>query len=357
MIFDSPQMVYLREKYRDLPLHEVPKVVFLDRITRYYGEKLLLEELFKSVSLNKQKDWFGRLINEESEQHIGAWFEIMLYGWLKEHFIVQVEPELMGNYPDFTLDIQGNPLVIEARAFLITQEEREKQSKYGRIISTLESIKKPFTVRFKIKRLGEKINSEEFIKRVNHWLEFSSDQDSSYEDNLGNILSLYAEPSLTLKKIGVISTPSMRVNSDNLKPSLSEKATQHKALRKAGYPYVIAIFLESPYLTAEEVSEAWFGKTAVVLDVDTNQVVEEKFDQKGIHFFGNEIRHKSVSGTLVFREGYDDARHSRYLQSWYIQNPYANVKLNPDIFPAESRFIVVRQNDKIFEMKWVKQIS
>jgi len=354
MIFDSPQMVSLHEKYRNLPDYEVPDIVFLDRYDGYQGERALLEDLLKSVSTNKQRDWFGRLVNEESQQHIGTWFEIMLYGWFRESFVVHVEPEVIGNYPDFVLDIQGNQLAIEARAFLIPPEERERKQKFDRIFSSLSSIQKPFLVSLKIKQLGEKINISEFVELVNLWLDSTAEQEFNYRDNVGNILRLSATPGPTLKKVGVISTEMLRVNPDVLKAPLHEKAKQHRALRKAGYPYVIAIFLEPSHLSAEEVSEAWLGKTIVVLDVDTNQVAEEKLDQSGIHFWGNEIRHKSVSGTLVFKTGYDEVRKSRYLQSWYVQNPYANVIIDPALFPVESRFVVVRQDEKLYEMKWVR---
>jgi hypothetical protein len=144
------------------------------------------------------------------------------------------------------------------------------------------------------------------------------------------------------------------VNPDVLKAPLSKKAGQHKALRDAGFPYIIAIFLEPPHLSAEEITGAWFGKTAILVDVDNNHVVEEKTDQSGIHFYGDEIRHKSVTGTLIFKAEYDKVGKSRFLQSWYVQNPYATVAINPTLFPVESRFVVVGQDEKFFEMKWIK---
>jgi hypothetical protein len=112
--------------------------------------------------------------------------------------------------------------------------------------------------------------------------------------------------------------------------------------------------LEPNELSAEEIIEAWIGKTIVVIDGDENQVIEEKLDQNGLHLYRNVIRHKSVTGTLVFQDEYDKTRKSRYLQCWYMQNPYSNVSINPTIFPTESRFVVVKKDNKTFEMKWVK---
>jgi hypothetical protein len=354
VIFDSPKMIELREKYRDLPNYEVPEVVFLDRHEGYSGERLLLESLFTRVSPEKQKDWLGRFVNDLPQQHIGVWFEIMLYGWLMEHFDVVVEPEILGNFPDFVLNILECQLAIEARAFLVPPEEREKKQKFYRIFSSLGSIQKPFSVNLKIEKLGEPIIIAEFVESISLWLDTNAEQELIYNDGLGNSVKLSATQRSTLKKVGVISTEGFSVNPEVLKSPLSEKAGQHKALRKAGYPYVIAIFLEPSHLLAEEVSEAWLGRTIVVYDPDTDKVVEEKLDQSGIHYFGCEIRHKSVTGTLVFKANYDNIKKSRYLQAWYIQNPYANIVIDPKIFPVESRFVVVGHDDKMFEVKWVR---
>jgi hypothetical protein len=354
MIFDSPKMIELREKYRDLPNYEVPEVVFLDRHEGYSGERLLLESLFTRVSPEKQKDWLGRFVNDLPEQHIGVWFEIMLYGWLIEHFSVTVEPEILGNFPDFVLNVPGCQLAIEAKAFLKPPEEREKKRKFNRIWSALSSIQKPFSVNLKIKKLGKPIVVAEFVKIVSLWLDTKPEDGFAYDDAIGNSLNLTATLRTSLKKVGVVSSEGFWVNPDILKTPLSKKAEQHKALRKAGFPYVIAIFLEPSHLSAEEVSEAWLGRTTIVYDPDTEKVVEEKVDQSGIHYFGREIRHKSVTGTLVFKIGYDNTKNSRYLQSWYVQNPYANVEIDPKIFPIESKFIVIGHDDEMFEMKWVR---
>lgn len=354
MIFDSTQMKILRDKFKDLPNYEVPDIVFLDRHGEYEGERQLLEYLFSTVSYQKQQDWFGRLVNADFQPHVGAWFEIMLYGWLRERFSVQVEPEILGNFPDFGLELSKLQLAIEAKAFLVPPEERDRRQKLNRIISTLGGISKPFSVILKIEQLGENIRNGEFVKAVINWLETAADQRLDYQDRRGNILQLSATPRSNLKKLGVISSEGVGVNPEVLRPPLSKKADQHKALRKAGYPYIIAIFLEPSHLSAEEVCEAWMGKTTIIYDVEINKVIEEKFDESGISFFKQEILHKSVTGILVFKAEYDGGRKSRYLHPWYIQNPYATTMIDPNIFPVDSRFMVVGQNNEMFEMKWVK---
>jgi hypothetical protein len=354
MIFDSARMIRLREKYSTTPNYEVPEIVFLDRYEGYSSERELLEELLGSVNQQKQKDWLGRLVNEDPSQHIGVWFEIMLFGWLRDHFAVQVEPEILGNYPDFALEINDLHLAIEARALLISPEERERRSKFNRILTTLGSIEKPFSIILKVRKLDGRIDVNRFSDEVSHWLDTSADQEFKYKDDSGNIINLSSRQAPNMRRLGVLSVEWLRVAGDVLRAPLKRKAEQHKALRGAGYPYVIAVFLEPSHLSADEVSEAWIGKTNIVYDVDTDQVVEEKFDETGVRFFGKEIVHQSVTGILVFKVGHDEARKTRFLQSWYMQNPHARVTVSPEIFPVESRFVVVGQDDEMFEMKWVK---
>lgn len=137
-----------------------------------------------------------------------------------------------------------------------------------------------------------------------------------------------------------------------LRVSLDKKAGQHKAIRKANYPYVIAIMLDSPQLFVTQAVDAWFGKKKLILDPDCTKIIESRFDQRGLHFRGSEILHKSVSGTIVFEPRWEENRQRRFLQAHYIQNPYSNVRLSPDLFPAKSKFIVINQDDSGISMGW-----
>ena len=227
----------------------------------------------------------------------------------------QLNRKFIGNYPDFVIDIAKQQIAIEARAFLVSPEEREKKEKYNRFTSALSGIEKPFSVHLKLMQFGDKPNIEDFITKACHWLDTTYDKLFIYQDDFGNILELSAEQAPRSKKVGVFSSEGLWVNPDLLKSPLSQKASQHKALRNSGYPYIIAIYLEPYYFSAEEVAEAWLGKTTIVYDIDAKKVVEEKLDQSGIHYWAKEIRHKSVTGTLVFKAEYNSVSKSRYLKS------------------------------------------
>jgi hypothetical protein len=79
-----------------------------------------------------------------------------------------------------------------------------------------------------------------------------------------------------------------------------------------------------------------------------------KRDCRGLHLYRKEVSHRTVSGTLVFKaQGGVDFR-GRRLQGLYIENPFANVKVNASILPVEASYLVTGQNPAGYIMGWVK---
>src|SRR4051812_32283712 len=94
MLFDSPRMQHLRRKYVDVYDCEAPRVVLLDRLNELEGERKYLEDLYASADVPqpKRNDWKGRLLSDNEGQHLGAWFEMMLCGWLRDVGPVSIAP-------------------------------------------------------------------------------------------------------------------------------------------------------------------------------------------------------------------------------------------------------------------------
>lgn len=276
-------MSALRDKYAaTLDNRDVPEIVFLDRSDRLAAEREILEHLLGAAPQFKQKDWLGRLVNEANEQFWGAWFEIMLWEWLQTVGSAVPEPEIEGNWPDYALTVGGQEIAVEARACLLSPNEREAER---RLLA------------------GE--------SRGLTWF---------------------------------------RVDGSGLKPPLREKAAQHQALRKAHHPYVLAIMLESTVLTAEEVVTAWFGDEVAIIVGE--QVEAVTTDRKGLHYWGSDIHHTSVSGTLVFKPSWRRDLKRRVLEAWYIENPFASVTVDPSLFPVQSRYVAVEKSPRGIHMGW-----
>jgi len=354
MVFDNIKMVSLREKYEGKKNFEVPKIVLLDRYDGYLGERNIIEKLVSDISTEQLPRWMGNFLDEQDNRHIGAWFEIMLFGWLQQHFHVRFEPIIEGSNPDYAIEIGSKLIIIEATAHGLSLEQRAKKKVSANIYSVLESIKKPYFVQMRVSQYGLTINKKSFTQFINQWLDSPEPPPLHFQDDLGNIFEFVAEYKPNQKNIIVGCIEGYWVNHEELKQPLRKKAKQHRSIRKAGYPYIIAMFLESSILSGDEVVSAWLGLPSVTYDFETDQISEEKFDHSGIHYQGNEILHKSVSGTLVFKAEYDENTKSRYLKCWYVENPYALVKIDASLFPVESQFIVVERNDANFKMNWVR---
>ena len=275
MIFDSEAMQRQRTKYAATPDDCAPKIVLLDRLAKTSGERSYLEELVVSVAESKRKGWLGRMLSDRDGQHLGAWFELMLYGWLRQVGEVHFEPEVEGDNPDFVLRTAGHRIAIEARVFQGVEAERELHGRAAAMLVSPEPLKSP----------------------------------------------------------------------------LGEKAKQHKRLRKAGHPYILALFLEHVIPSPQTVTQAWFGRLRVVPGTDNARLVAEH-DGSGLHYFGTRVYHKSVTGTLVFNATLSADRQRRQLKGCYIENPFAKAPVDPGLFPVESRYVVAENLGTCFRMEW-----
>lgn len=346
-------MEEIRRDYSETPNFRVPGIIFLDRFEGLSSERNLLEQVIQSVPDAVAKDWTSRLLSQEHGMHMGVWFQIMLMPWLQQIGQTVAEPIINGANPDFLVTVGSQELVIEAKVFLQSEEQREQDAVDYDILRILQSINRPYRIEIDELHWAGAVAEDNLRQRVISWLDNQDWELFRYRDEDGNRLEMIAHFSPTMKKLGVMGPArTFYANPDRLKRPLSTKGNQHKTIRRAGYPYVVAILLEDRTLSAEEVVEAWFGKQQAIYDVAKDAIVDERNDLSGIHFFGREIRHTSVSGTLVFRASLNEVLQRHELRSWYIQNPYAKTPIDPSLFPVEGRFVVKDKTPSGYSMSW-----
>jgi len=355
ILFDAKQTVKLRQKYGSVPDLFAPEVVKLDRLEFLSEERKYLERLVRSVPQNIQQKWIGDFATVDNGQHIGAWFEIMLYGWLQQIGQVKPEPQVEGNLPDFSINIDNQEIFVEARAFVISDQEREVDARQAELFSFLERIDRKFVIEIKEYTIGGRLDADDLVVKVANWLDNDPENDFTYHDQQDNKAILSATFYPSLKNVGVIrSSEAIWVNPAPLKEPIKKKAKQHKKIRQAGYPYIIALFLEPGIYTAEEITTAWFGNRQVIVDINTNKVVKQTVDKSGLHFFGHDILHKSVSGSLVFKARFNEVEKRRELLAWYIQNPYATIPVDYSKFPVRAWFEKQKESATEISMGWSK---
>ncbi len=354
MLFDSDKMKILRKKYRDTPDLFAPEVIKLDRFETLSKEREYLEEILQSVSWRVQKKWLGDFSTANNGQHLSAWFEMMLYGWLDPIGCVHPEPEIEGNLPDFSLKTYEQEIFIEARSVSIEDQSRKKQARHSELFSVIEQTERSFIIVIEKYNVGGRLDVNEILISVTNWLDRNPEKSFNYLDAQNNEIVLSAKYEPNTAKVGVIdaSSEAIWVNPEPLKRPIKKKAKQHRGLRHKDHPYIIALFLESWIYTAEEIVRVWFGNTQFVLNMHTPERVRQTIDRSGLHFWGRKIRHKTVSGSLVFKVRFNEAEKRRKLFGWYIQNPYANVPVNYSDFPVQAWFEKQQDSSGKMIMGW-----
>jgi len=353
MIFDTPEITELCLRYADEPDFAVPDIVYLARSQFLAREREEIEQIMQQLPESVQKEWRFRVVSIDHNQHKSVWFQIMLFSWLSMIGNVSPEPGFLGNQPDFLLEIDGEKIAIEAKAILLSEEKRKEESWKQEVLWLLNGIQEPSViVHIKKMALVSRINASEFLQRVAGWLHSTQKAAFQYEDGRGNQIEL----EIIGPSDGGVATlgpsSSFCIDSSRLKRPLQKKANQHKAIRKSEYPYLIGIYLEDKRYSPEDIVEAWFGKQVVIVDRRTAKVVDQRLDMSGIHYFDERVRHRSVSGTLVFHDEFNERERRRMLRGWYIQNPYAIKPVEPRIFPVASRFVVLGQTEHSYQMGW-----
>ena len=354
MIFDSEEIEALRTSYADMPDERIPFLLLLDRRDKFDDERKLLEDSIQKVSAKKQKEWLGCLFSKDEEQFQSAWFEIMLSDWLKSVGLIEVEPELLGNYPDFVVTANGQKVVIEAKALLVDQEDRQQDAWKISIFNAIKSIEMPYDIEVTAARLKAQPDTGHFTRKVHTWLTNNPQDKLIFEDKHGNIIVCESHYSADLNKLLMswVADNAIFVNPDIIKPSLKKKAYANQAIRRAEYPYVITLYIEDIRYDAEDVIRAWFGNEVVRIDVENQQVIDRIRDDSGLHNFRGKAMHKSVSGTIVFKSEWGKDFKGRQLHGRFIENPYAKVKVDPEIFPVEGKFVVIGKSETGYKMAW-----
>ncbi len=222
MIFTSPAWLAYA-KYADTPDFLVPEILLIDRLPEFVDEVTYLETLFQTAPAAKQSDWLGSLLSERPGQHIGAWFEIMLFGWLRTVGVIEVEPTLLGNQPDFLARVGGDEIAIEARAVLISEQERRKKTMDAEVINALHAIPRPYALEVNSLELHQRLpDVSEFQQAVIAWLDTDPSSSFRYEvPTFGRIelgMLFRKDDLLTVGLIGP--TGSRWVNADLLKRPL-----------------------------------------------------------------------------------------------------------------------------------------
>ena len=353
MIFDSERMQSLRKRYASIHPCEWPRILWVDQA--YPAWKTHLESLIQTVPPAVQKDWLQRLVHADDDQHMGAWFEMMLYGWLQQVGQVIVQPHQETSQPDFLVKTREGDVFVEA--FVLRPPRKWQQSRGWkcRLWEVLEEIPRPFLIRIRRARCSHAFHQwDELRSQVINWLDENPEEPFVWE-TADCILRLEALPWPTspgTASVMDVSEEAIWVDVTPLEKRLRRKYKQHRAVRAQG-PFVLAVFFDRWDLAAGDVVTAWLGSERWIIDPHTLEVVRQDIDFSGLHYRGKgKPQYTHVSGTLAFHYG-DIQQQPPFLVGRYVQNPFAKHPVDPNLWPVQARFVVVGETGASFKMKWV----
>ena len=354
MIFDSERMQHLRRKYISVHPCEWPRILWVDR--EYPLWKTHLESLIQTVPPLVQEDWLKRLVHSDDDQYMGAWFEMMLYGWLQQVGEVTAQPHQGASQPDFLVKTCEGEVFVEAFVLRPPREWQQTQGWKCRLWEVLEEIARPFIIRIRRARCSFAFHRWDDLRlQVTTWLDGHPAEPFVWETE-GCILHLEASPLPTSPgkvMVSDISEEAVWVDVTPLRKRLQEKYKQHKAARLQG-PFVLAVFFDRWDLAAEDVVTAWLGSTRWIIDPHTLEVVRQDIDFSGLHYRSKRRpQYTYVSGTLAFHYG-EMQQQPPFLAGHYVQNPFAKHPVDPMLWPVPAHFVVVGETENDFEMKWVR---
>lgn len=358
MLFDSPEILAVCKKYAQAAIYEIPSIVRLATDEKYEGERRYLAALYNEMHPLKRKTWFHRFTSDNRDQFWGAWFELMLFGWLKP--LGNVHQESGDGEPDLVLSLGLNKeILLEAKAILEPKSDWIEEKYVARVFTLLREIEKPYAVRIAsfIMATNGAFDEKKFIKDIDNWLSSTPEKEYVWSDKHGNSIVFVFVSKIPINRVNGARWSDLPRNVDVLKTALAKKAKQHKAKRNAEMPYVICLFLQSYSYLPRNVVEAWLGNSVFKVNTTTGEFIHTS-DSTGIHYLGEKIVHTTVSGTLVFLQKYDEKNKKRDFDVHWIENPFAddNVKLDPNLFPLDNSFVVKDRGIDYVNMHWLRDV-
>lgn len=357
MIFDSSRMQEIRDQFKAKREFEWPLILKVSEFEELEEERKILENLIGSVELSIQKNWQDRLITQNDSTYLGAWFEIMLYGWMCNFSVPKVQPEIENCLPDFVINLDGQEIVIEAVVRRYTEEEIQKNYFEAAVWWAVHQVDVPYAVSYDASDIIAMPETDNLIKELDEWLRSNYENSLEYRDCSGNKISFNSFS----RKLSAVSSNNFKSNNTRpLKSTLWIKSNKHVQLRKKGLPYIIAIYLESHTQKPRDVIEAWLGDEKFVYEKDFSKFLGGIYDGTGISFNkGGELRHQDVSGILIFKQKYFEQPMNTLIKGWYFDNPFCDPGIHVDgsLFPIEDCYVVKRKYDDRVTMDWKKQIE
>lgn len=398
-VFDRGWRKTLQEKYKGKSIYISPYIVRLTLDSHLSRKRRKIEKWFQDTPESVKSDILARLRSENSQQHFGAYYELVVREFFKKlGYSVDMHPTFGNDEPDLLVSGKNldKPIVIEVATVFDDPEWEKEDQKLNRMLDQLDRIQHYYLLGITVEStpIPEHIDYDSLRNFVIGWFDsYNPDSTESIEttqydkDGLKLSLNLYPKkPKFRKKKAPIRGThglPARFISNKQLRNALRNKARKYNFVKEQGYPYIVAASLYNTFSDNDNVIDQIFGRHALTISRDAEgHVVNKQWgrDSSGICKYNQNTR---LSGVITIKsegatyypdilEGFIKSYFSNVLRRVLlkifgkpttvhhfslIRNPYASVPLNDDLMKGYPQFKKTDENFTSATYSWVDKES
>jgi len=342
-------------------------------------ERDIVEVWFDRLPEEAKPDILSRLRSTNSHYHFGAYFELVLYAYLKDlGFCVSFHPKIAEGEPDLLVSGKNliKPIVIEvATVFDEPQQEKEEQ-KFNIILEKLDSIEHYYSVI--ISNESEQIPDDVNYDKLRYFIEsqlsslysraISNPQEFEYKEG-GLKLKLTALPNLDKSSIIFGYGGQARfIGTDQLRRAIKKKITKYKSVKELGLSFIVALNLANVPAGEAGLLNVLFGDRVVRIKRNRKGEpinVEEGRNFKGLFTpkpgLGGKAQNTRLSAVLNIVSKWPERNMNEPVKRVHniriIHNPGASNPLDIDVFKGLPQFTLLSEDDAGITLGWIDDVS
>jgi hypothetical protein len=377
-VFEESWVEALEQQYGSASKYTTPFVARLVLDPVLARERTKIEEWFQTLPENAKPDIRGRLRDKNSHQHLGAYYELVLYQFFKSMgYSVTIHPRLPEGEPDLLVTGKNleKPIIVEIATVFDDPDWQKEEQKLNLILEMLDSIEHYFFISVIVhsEHIPERVDYKKLKQFVTGWLDgfdpkiTHTVEEIGYEAN-GLKLKLILIPKKTLKKepiVGGHMLPARFIGATQLRRMLGKKTNKYKSISELKMPFIIALNITNMPAGERGLLNELFVKPKFTIKINTNgkaSGVEPAPDFSGLLTpkpgLGGKAQNTRLSAILNVvskwpnREEADEpARRIHYFR--VIHNYWASNPLSHDVFKGYPQFVKISEDEKGISFDWI----
>jgi hypothetical protein len=379
-VFDEGWVEALEQQYGSASKYTTPFVARLALDPVLARERAKIEEWFQTLPEDVKPDILGKLRYKNSHQHFGAYYELILYQFLKSvGYSVDIHPKLKEGEPDLLVTGQNldKPLIIEVATVFDDPNWEKEEQKFNLILEQLYKIEHYFLVMVSVysEHIPEGVDYKKLSQFIRGWLD-SFDPKTTYTTQEieykadGLRLKLTLIPKKTLKKtpiVGGYMLPARFIGGKQVRSVLKKKINKYKSIRELKMPFIIALNITNMPAGETGLLNELFGKLVVRIRRNKNEDVanvQEGRDFSGLLTpkpgLGGRAQNTRLSAILNVKSRWleredENEQASRVHFFRVIHNPWASNPLSHEFFSGYPQYNKISEDQTGMSLGWIDE--